>query len=274
MLLEIVRWMLGYVSFEIIGKFPERFINIVSKNSISIWNTSKRDQSLFACMHVKDYKNIRRLAKKSSVRLKVVSRHGFPFFIKKYHNRIGVVFGVIVFTVIVYVLSCFVWTIDVVGLETISYSKLMNTLNDNGLYVGTYIPSVSFNNISRSTMIEIDDIAWMAINVQGSHASVELKEKRKSPKVPDFNQPANVKAKCDGVILSINTRAGEAYFEKSSAVVKDQMLVSGVLKDKLGGVSVVRADAEIIARTNHKSTFSAEKTYGCYSFSNAKIDRT
>ena len=270
MLLEFVRWLQGYVYFKIIGKSPERFINIVTKNRLTIWNTVKKDSTLYASMYVRDYKDIREFAKTSRVRLKIVSRHGLPFFIKKYKNRVGVLVGVFVFIIVVYIMSCFVWTIDVTGLETISYSHLLSTLKENGLYVGAYKKNASFITISRDTMLDIEDIGWMSINVIGSHASVEIKEKAKSPKVENTSVPANVKASTDGLILSINTYQGEAFFEEGSAVVKDQLLVSGVVEDKLGGVKLVRANAQVIAQTTHKQTFEVSKIINTTGFKEEK----
>ncbi len=269
-MLEIVRWFFGYVTFEVIGKFPERFINIVTKNGLSIWNTKKTEEALSARMYVRDYKSIRRLCKKSRVRLKIKEKHGLPFFIRKYKSRVGVVIGGIVLISVVAFMSCFVWTIEVTGLKTISYTHLMQTLQKNGLYVGTYKPSVSFQTITRDTMLDIDDIGWMAINVNGSYASVEIKEKAKSPHVDDIYKPANVKAKCDGLIKHIDVKAGYSYFEAGSAVVKDQLIVGSVVESKTGSVNLVRANAKVIADTTHKKSFCIDKSQRVYEFAGFK----
>lgn len=259
MLLNFVRWLQGYVCFEVIGKFPERFINIVTKSRLSIWNTSNKDGKLTACMYVRDYRNIRLIAGKSKVRLKIKSKHGLPFVIRKYKSRVGVLIGVAVFALMVFVMSNFVWTIEIVGLQTISEAQLLSALEDNGLYVGTFKPTASFTQISRDTMLDVEDIGWMAVNVLDSNACVEVKEKAKSPVVDDYHQPANVKAERDGLILKINTTEGEALFSVGSAVVKGQMIVSAVVEDSLGGVSLVRANAQVIAQTSRNMTFKVSK---------------
>lgn len=123
-------------------------------------------------------------------------------------------------------------------------------------------------------MLDIEDIGWMSINVVGSHASVELKEKAKVPKVDDYHVPANVKATRDGLILSINTTQGEAFFDSGSAVVKDQLIVSGVVEDKLGGVSLVRANAEVVAQTTRKEIFKVDKNYPVITFEKDKTLHT
>ncbi len=265
-MLNIFRWLLGFVRFTVVGKFPERFINIVTKSGLSIWDTENKNGVLNASMFVRDYKNIRLYAKKSRVRLKIQKKSGLPFFIKKYKARVGVLIGLFIFVLIAMFMSNFVWTIDIVGLQTVSEAQLVSSLKENGLFIGTYKPSASFKTIARDTMLDIPDIGWMSINVVNSHASVELKEKAKSPKVADYHQPANVKAERDGLIVSINTSQGESYFESGSAVVKDQLLVSAVVEDMLGGVTLVRADAEVVAQTKREKTFSVTKFQQTLSF--------
>ena len=273
-MLEIFRWLKGFVEFQIIGKFPERFINVVTSNGVSIWNTAKCDDILCARMYIKDYKRVRYYARKSMVKLRLKSKHGFPFFVKRYKSRVGVLVGIAVFIIVVLFMSNFVWTIEVVGLNTVSEARVLESLKENGLYVGTYKPSTSFTAIARKTMLDIEDIGWMAVNVLDSHARVEVKEKAKKPKVPDYKQPANVKAKRDGLILSINTAEGDAYFGSGSAVVKDQLLVSCVIEDQLGGVKFVRADAQIIARTVRNEQFSVLKKLDTVLFSNVKSGKS
>ena len=73
--------------------------------------------------------------------------------------------------------------------------------------------------------------------------------------------PANVKAKRDGQIISINTSNGVAFFKKDSAVVKDQLIVSGVVEDQLKRVKLIRASAQVIAKTTRKETFSIDKKH-------------
>lgn len=266
MLVKLIRWLLGYVEFVITGKFPERFINVVNKNNLSIFNVHKNGEKLCACMHLRDYKNIRPYARKSRVRLHVTKRNGLPFYIDAHKNRVGVVIGVLIFVLIVSVMSSFVWTIEITGLKTISHSEVLDTLCSKGLYIGTYKGKADFQVIARNTMLEIEDIGWMSINVVGSHASVEIKEKSDPPKIKENKKPANIKAKCDGVIKSIEVLNGEACFEVGSAVIKDQLIVSSVVKDEKGGMSLVRADARVVAQTTHKKQFVLRKDSEVCSF--------
>ena len=99
----------------------------------------------------------------------------------------------------------------------------------------------------------------MAINIQGSYASVEIKEEAPAPEVADIYSPCNIKAKRDGVILRMETLQGATEIEEGSGVVEGQLLVSGVMGDEQGTSRLVRADARIFARTTHEAAFSVEE---------------
>lgn len=254
----LLRFLRGFVDFEIIGSFPERFLNITARNGIFVWN-SKKSEHFTASMYMFDYLRVRKYARKSRVKLRIIKKHGLPIYITRYKYRVGVLLGVAVFTLTVYVMSCFLWTINVTGLETVSYSELMSKLRDNGVYVGAYMPNLDFSNASRNIMLDIESIGWMSINVTGSHASVEVKEKADIPKIEERKTFCNVKAKRDGVILDMQVSKGKTLIQKGSGVVKGELLVSGVVEDQNMHSTLVSANAKIIAKTKHEKTFSVSK---------------
>ncbi len=261
MLLKLIRFLRGYVEFYILGKFPERFINLMLKNNIRIWNTKRKGEAIYSCMYMSDYIKIKKHAKKCKCKTRIVQRYGMPKFIRRHSARLGVIIGIAIFTLAIYIMSSFIWSIDIVGIDRVSYSRVSSLLADNGFYVGAFKPKMNYSEITRKVMLSESEIGWMAINVSGTYASVEIKEKANPPKLNDTTSPCNVKAKCDGEIVSINTLKGEAYITAGSGVVKDQLLVSGVINDQLGGISLVHANAEIIAKTTHDCNFTLPKSY-------------
>lgn len=255
MIVTILRFLRGYVQFSVCGRYPERFINIALKNRIRLWNVVRKSNSLTACMYMRDYRRIRRLARASCVRLHVCDRRGLPTFLKRYSGRIGAVIGAAVFVLTVFVMSLFIWSIDVTGLEGIGESEMRSLLRENGIYVGAFKPAVDYRSVSRAIMLADKRVGWMAINVTGSYASVEIKEESPTPTVDDVDVPCNVKARCDGRILRINAEEGTTMLKEGSGVVEGQVVVSGVMEDQLGGVRLVRAKAEVIAETDHQAEF-------------------
>ena len=260
MLLGFLRWFRGYVVFSVSGRFPERFINIALKNKLRLWSVTRSDGSLTACMYMRDYRRIRRYARGSGVRLKIIERRGVPVLMRRYSDRMGLVFGAAVFVLTVFVMSLFVWSIDVTGLEKISESEMRSMLADSGIYVGAFKPAVDTSGASRDLMLRDSRIGWMAINMNGSYASVEIKEETPSPTVEDLKAPCNVKAVRDGTILHIDAEQGKTTVKEGSGVVAGQVIVTGVLEDQRGGVRLVHSKARVIAQTLHQARFRLPKT--------------
>ncbi len=260
MLLYILRFLRGYVDFRIIGRFPERFINLCSRRGIRLFHPTPTDDGFFASMFLSDYKRIRKVAYKSSVRLKVVARHGLPFIIHKYRFRKGIVAGAIIFLIITLVLRSFIWTVEINGVETISRSDLYDKINDGGLYIGTYKKNFDSYALERKLMEEFDDIGWMSINILGTKAEIEIKEKEQKPEITDSITPCNIVASRDGLITEIYTRSGKAHITSGSAVIEGQLLISGAVEDSLGGIRYVGAEGEVFAQTTRTMHFSAPKS--------------
>ena len=256
MLLDFLRYMRGYVQFTVSGKYPERFINITSRNGMRLWNVKRRGEGFTACMYRSDYRGIRPLARSAGVRLRVDKKKGLPTVVFRYRDRVGLILGACSFIITVFVMSLFIWSVDISGLDTLSRSEMRDVLRAHGLYVGAFKPSLDEGKIARDIMLERHEIGWMAVNVTGSYASVEVKEESPPPEVEDVYTPCNVKAKCDGLLLRIEAREGRAVLTEGSGVIEGQLLVSGVVEDADGTNRLVHADARVLARTTRQASFT------------------
>ena len=261
MLLDALRYIRGYVSFTVRGRFPERFINITTKKGIRVWGVTRGGDSFTACMYMADYRHIRTAARSAGVRLSIEEKLGLPTAAKKWRGRSGVFIGVFVFILTVFVMSQFIWCVEITGLESVSESEMRSLLSSHGLYIGACKIGLDYTGVSRAVMLDESKVGWMAVNVTGSYASVEIKEEATAPEIPDIKEPCNVKASHDGTIIRINAAEGDILLKEGSGVVKGQLVVSGVMDDLMGGVRLVRANAEIIAETVYEAEFSVPESY-------------
>lgn len=259
MILKIIRWLRGYVTFEIIGRFPERFINLSVRQGFFIFSAKPFTDRFIASLLISDYRHIRYIARKSSVRLRICERHGFPFLLRRYRRRAGLMVGLLLFLVITLSMQGFVWSIDINGINTISESHLIEILNEKGLFCGARKGTIDIGALQRSVMTDIKEIGWMSVNIIGTKAEVEIKEKELKPHILEADVPCNVKADMDGRIISMNTKYGKAVVSPGSAVIKGSLLVSGVLENPSGDVSFVHADAQVIAQTQRAVSFSLNR---------------
>ena len=80
----------------------------------------------------------------------------------------------------------------------------------------------------RDILLKVDEIGWLSVNIIGSHANVEVKEKIEKPELEDNPSPCNIKASADGVITKITAGEGMSQVKKGSGVAKGDLLISGV----------------------------------------------
>lgn len=263
MLLRLIRFFRGYVTFKIIGRFPERFINLALKNGIGIFDAEPKQGNLTASMIIADYRVVRGVARRCGVRLKIISRHGLPFITYKYRNRWGIAAGVILFLILSLVMQNFVWSVEFNGVKTLSETQLLSSLESSGLSVGKFKGGLDLHKIEREILLEYEQIGWMSINLIGTHAEIEIKEKAVVPQKEYGTEYCNIIALRDGVILSTNISRGTAEVKAGSAVSKGQLLVSGMYENALGELHFVDAQAKVLASTNYSFTATVDEAV-CY----------
>ena len=254
--LRLVRWIWGYVVFTAQGLFPERFMNLTARSGINMWDVKGKGKCLHACVMKSEYKNLRPMAKKSKMKLKVQKRRGLPFFFRRFQKRAGLLVGAALFVGILYFLSMYVWSVQVNGCEAISEEQVKQVLSELGLNPGTLKKEIDGDRIAQSAMIRLPEVGWLAVNVRGSAVTVELRERTKPPEMVPVDEPCNLVAEMDGQVVRTEVKDGSAEVMVGDAVVKGQLLVSGVVEDKYGNNVLKHAAGRIIAAT--KRTLVAE----------------
>ncbi len=249
MLVKWIRWLMGYVEFELVGGFPERFINSAVRDKINIWNIRKLKDGISADAVSEDYIRLKKISKRCGCRTKIVKKHGFPFSTRKYRSRVGLIAGAFVFSGVIYFLSSYIWSIDVTGNVNIPTEDILAVMRDVGLSSGSLKKRVDIPIVKQEAMIHLPSVAWMSINIMGSHANISIKEKIDTPGIVGEDKPCNIKAACDGRVERIETFMGTPVVSEGDAVLKGQLLISGVLENQVDKNVFVHSDGKIYAHT-------------------------
>lgn len=273
MLMTIMRWLRGWVGFKGFGRCPERFLNLTARRGISLWDAQPIAGGLSGRLSAADYRRIRPTARRAGVRLRITERHGLPFMLRRYRARKGLIVGAVLGIALTVFLSQFVWTIEVRGNETVSRSAMLEALRENGLYPGRFRGSLDVNEVRRKTLLDVEEAGWLSINLSGSSAVAELKEKIKKPEINTRSKPCNIKAKCDGVITRLNVHSGTTMVLKGSGVRRGDLLVSGVSETTQNTVRTVCSEAEIYADVFSKKELFIPKQADYYSVTENKAVR-
>ncbi len=207
-------------------------------------------------MLARDYKKIRVFRRKCGVKLKIKYRRGLPFILRKY-KRIGLAVGAVIIVLTLVFMPKFVWRINVSGLEALQTEQVLEALETVGIDIGTKLSEVDADNMRLRLALLLPEISWASINLDGTTVNVEVREGTK--RLENDNKYSNLVAEYDGIIKAVYVRSGTAAVKVGDAVVKDDLLVSGLETYKDGRTFFRHSDADIIAEINRSITVCVPK---------------
>lgn len=257
--IRLIRIIFGYVRITVSGEHPERFLNLCANNGIAVWNVKRRDESLLCSIFARDYKRIRRLRKRSRVRLKIKRRRGVPFVVHRYRYRKGIIVGLVIFIVFLSTMPRMVWSVEVCGNERVTTAEILSAAKEIGIKNGAKISSLDTENLRLDFLIKIPELSWSAINIEGSRVTIDVRERLSTELVED-KTPCNLVATADGIITKVYVKKGSAVVKVGDAVRKGDVIALGTVE--YGDLSTVLCHAmgEIYAETNRKITVTVPLT--------------
>ena len=255
-MLGILNFFLGWVLIEVSGSYVERFLNLCAKNGIGFWGMDRLAPDLVRVrVTVSNYRKLKPYAKKSMCHIHIVSKHGIRFFTVRFKKRIALISGLLLFLSIAWVLTSFIWIIDISGCSPEKKADLEKYLRENGVYIGAYVPKINITELKNDILIKMPDLAYVGVNINGSHAYVNVRDRVNAPEVEvNEDQPCNIVARKGGIITSIVVTSGTQEVQKGDMVVEGQLLAGSYMTGRSGSTVVMRAKAQVRARTWHRVT--------------------
>lgn len=190
-----LNYILGYLNVEIEGYFVEKFINICISKNIFLWNIKRTKSTIaYSNMGIKDFKKIVKIAKETKCRIKIKSKKGLPFVFNKYRKRKIFFMFLLLLTVAIISLSNFVWNIEIIGNINVSSEELMQSLEKNGLKIGTLKNKIDTKQIVNNIRLERNDLAWIGVEIKGTNAIIKLVEADKKPEIINEEDYCNIVA--------------------------------------------------------------------------------
>lgn len=231
---EGIKRIKGVVEVEIQGFFTERFINLCRINNIKIWNIKNVVNGIVRfSIAIKDFKKIKPIAKKTKCKVKIISKKGVYFKLFKYRKRSLAFILILLFLILSTLSTTFIWNIEVVGNMYIPTENIYSALKDSGLYVGRNKIGLKTKKVINEMRVELTDIAWMGIEIDGTHAKVKVVEKTKLPEsAVNENAIGDIVSDKSGVIEKIVVENGTAILEVGDYVEEGRILIEGKIYGK------------------------------------------
>lgn len=250
----ILRFLCGSVRFSVHGPFPERFINLAMRENASLWDIERDEEGFSACVIASRYKLLRAAARKTKMKLRISSKQGLPFILLPYRNRVGFVLGFIFFCLTVWTMSNFIWIIEYPDVSDELDAKIKAAAFDSGIYPGRLRSSLDSQALATLLELNVSELSWSAVNIFGSRVSIDIREYENFPEKIALDEPCNLVASKGGVVVDVNIKRGFAEVKKGDVVAPGDLLVSGVVDDAMGSVTLTHALGTVTARTDYRFT--------------------
>ena len=252
-ILAFIRFLFGYCVIEI-RTDSEQFISYLMREHISFWRIEKLEGSVYTlCIYSKN----RRMIKKASVRFDcaVKETHGLSREIAMRVSRPGLLIGTVICVMVTCISTLFVWNINIAGNELYTSEQIISMLNNDGFKVGSFIPSLDIKRLNNLLILHnSENIAWFSININGTIANVEVRERRLPPTVFDASLPINIIASKSGQIVYADVYQGQGVIAVGDTVQRGQLLISALIDSKTVGIRVGHASGLIEAVTTQDIT--------------------
>lgn len=227
-------WLEGHITVTIRGKRFERLINMAVREGIQIWNISRAGsgQGQFDIL-IRDYFRLRPILRETGCRSHVTNRGGLPFWLIRMRSRAGLAIGAFLFLFGLYMLSTFVWTVEIQGTVRLSPYQVEKVAEKVGIKQGAWKVKLKEPLILQKEMTELlPEASWIGVHIEGTKATIQVVEKEVQEKAQPLG-PRHLIAKKKAVIQRVEAEAGKSLVNVNQYVEKGQVLISGVIGNEM-----------------------------------------
>ncbi|MCL2368798.1 MAG: sporulation protein YqfD [Oscillospiraceae bacterium] len=254
---RVVNFLGGQVRIEVVCAYPERVLNLAAQSGVGFWDMSRVDEiTIGMTVSLAGFRKLRPLLEKLDAEVRLVRRRGAPVFLRRFRGRYVLIAGLLITLIATWVLSLYIWDIQVEGNETVPGAVILRALEDVGVYIGTFGSGVDPELVRNEVLLQLPDVAWLTVNVNGGRARVIVRERVHAPERFAEDLPTAVYATGSGIVDQMMVWAGTPLVEVGDTVVIGQDLVTGRMESLALGTSFQRADAKITVRSWYELSMS------------------
>lgn len=227
---RLMNFLQGVVVLTAAGMFPERLINLCAQERIDFWAVEWLDErTIRLTTRRRTLTRLRQLAERAGCTVAIEGSRGLPDFLIRFRTRYAFLVGLALSLCAVMVLSRFVLTIEVTGNAQVPTAVILAQLRQLGIRPGIYGPSIDRQQVAQEAMLQLEELAWMGINLHGTRLEVIVREAVPRPERIDETEHHDVIAEADGLITHVEAELGDAKVKEGDIVLAGDVLISGTV---------------------------------------------
>lgn len=256
----------GEVIVEVNTLNLERLLNSLWSKGISIEEISRIDNSTVRFrLKYSNYRQTENEVRRLKGKIKIVKTEGILFYLIKIRRKLSLVIGVFLFLIGLYILSTYVWAIEITTQKNVAPFEIRSELNKLGIKPGIKKSSFSVYELEKKLENVDSEILWLRVRIEGATLKINIEEKVNPPK-SNITDKGEVIAKKDGEVKRIFTESGKAAVKVGDIVKTGDILIHPI-QGKEGFEYEVKPRGTVIANTFYEKVLETQT-------SGKKHDRT
>ncbi|MBD5472640.1 MAG: sporulation protein YqfD [Lachnospiraceae bacterium] len=234
-MLQVIRYLQGYLTIRVQGFSPERFMNLCSNHHLFLWNIVNYGDYYTMNISLKNFYKLKGLTRKTGTRVVITGRYGLPFLsVRMWRRRIFLagLLGSLAFWVW---MSGFIWAVEIDGNYFVTTDVFQDFLDANGIKTGVKKGEIDIETLEESIREHFDIVTWTSAKIDGTRLLIQVKENDlikmdkggKETEINEENTGMDLVAQKEGVIVSMVTRSGVPLVKTGAEIHKGDILVEG-----------------------------------------------
>ena len=254
-ILHIIDYLYGQMTLHFENKEQHLLIiDLIRKSGANYSRLYLDGNTLILCCPRSDGNKLCHLFYSRGFSFTVAKERGLYLILRRLFYRPGLCLGALLFSFLLILSTQFVFDIRITGNEILTDAEILSELSENGFICGSFLPKTDIEELCNRIVLNSEHISWISVNMLGTVAHVEVKERKYKNLPIEENKLACLVAARDGVIVGFDCGSGTLAVNVGQTVKKGEVLVNGVFESK-NGTYFQNAYGRVRARTNR--TFEA-----------------
>ena len=259
---DILHFCRGEVRLKLESPTPERILNLCAAHRIPFWDVKYLSSTtLLLRTDRQGARRLRRVTGEIEISITALGETGAPRLVQNFRRRYVLIAAAAAFLLLSWCGHTFIWDFEVSGNDTVAQEDILHALEHCGIGLGTRTRGIDQEYMRNHVLLELPDLSWLAVNVKGCTAHVQVVERKRPPAAVRDGDKTNVVAAKDGLVTKVQALDGEKRVLPGTTVRKGQLLISGAVDHPDGtGARFLHARGGIWARTWYDLTVKVPLT--------------
>lgn len=241
----------GYKCFKVKREDAPELMNICMRFGYVYRESHFEEGALFFKVSLAVSGRLKKKCEERQIELILVREYGIPAILSRYRHRYGVAAGILLFAAIIFFSGRVVWDIRVNGNDKLSEAQVISELRACGFSIGQVRSRVDTGALENRVMIYSEDIAWISVNIVGTVAEVEIREREVGEESEEY-AASNIVAARDGEIERFEDTRGNIILNIGERVREGELIISGLYDSQTQGIRYTNARGRVYARTERQ----------------------